>query len=95
MKNKGKSQYRFKQNPMEKVFAESWEEINLTPPGRANGKGILDYLMAEDPNKPNGEVTDRDRLVAATVIQWLGSPVGQSFLTQVCGVYINDHHLTK
>jgi hypothetical protein len=48
--------------------------------GRPNGRGTLDYLLAKDCNFPNGEVTARDREVAATVIQWLGSSVGQCFL---------------
>jgi hypothetical protein len=78
MLNKGKYQYRFNQNPLEKDFAEAWEEEN-----NKNGRGILDYLLANDPNEPKGEVSERDREVAATVIQWLGSPVGQSFYNQV------------
>ena len=80
MKNKGKNQYRFKQNPIEKIFAELWDNMNTGIAGRIDGCGVLDYIMAEDPNNPKGEVTDRDRVVAATVIQWLGSPVGQGFL---------------
>ena len=48
-----------------------------------DGRGVLDYLLAEDSNYPKGEVTERDRKVAATVIQWLGSPVGQSFLSKL------------
>ena len=32
---------------------------------------------------PKGEVTERDKVVAATVIQWLGSPVGQFFIGNV------------
>jgi hypothetical protein len=73
--------YRFKDNPLERIFYESWVELNHNK----NGRGVLDYLMAEDPNNPTGEVTDRDRLVAERVIQWLGSPVGQSFLMQIKG----------
>lgn len=88
MKNKGRQQYRFKQNPLEKKIAFNWNEINTDIYGNLDGSGVLDYLMAENTNHPNGEVTDRDRMVAATVIQWLGSPVGQSFLTQVFGVCI-------
>ena len=80
MINKGRSQYRFKNNPKEQIFAEVWEDQN-TQNGEC--RGILDYLLAKDPNHPMGEVTDRDREVAATVIQWLGSPVGQSFLIDV------------
>ena len=81
MKNEGKNTHRFKQNPLEKVFAEAWEEINTDTFGKLNGKRILDYLLAEEPNEPLMEVTGRDRMVAATVIQWLGSPVGRSFLS--------------
>lgn len=39
--------------------------------------------MAENPNDPEGEIAGRDRLVAATVIQWLSSPCGQVFLQEV------------
>ena len=80
MRNKGLNQHRFKQNPLERIFAELWEEINER---NRIGYGILDYMLAETTNMPNGEVTDRDRIVAATVIQWLGSPVGQAFLNEV------------
>lgn len=65
---------------MERVFAKEWEKQNTDIWGKPNGRGALDYLMAEDPNNPMGEVTDRDRIVAATVIQWLGSPVGMCFI---------------
>ncbi len=34
---------------------------------------------------PNPPLTDRDWLVACTVVQWLGSPVGQHFLEHVLG----------
>ena len=70
--------YRFKQNPLEKQFYDLWQEIN--PKGR---NGTLDYLLAETVNDPRGEATDRDRFVAERVIQWLGSLVGQAFLTQL------------
>ena len=83
MKNKGKSQYRFKDNPLEKKFAEAWEEINISYAGRLDGKGTLDYMLAEKINCPRGEATDRDRMVAATVFQWLGSPVGQNILQEL------------
>jgi len=81
MINKGLRQHRFKQNPLEWKFAEMWEYLNI----KNDGRGVLDYLLAEDINRPCGEKTDRDKMVAATVIQWLGSPVGQNFLEQVKG----------
>ena len=78
MVNGGLHQYRFKDNPREKAYAIAWDKQNAL-----NEKGTLDYLLAKDCNRPAGEVTDRDREVAATVIQWLGSPVGQSFVRDV------------
>lgn len=80
MRNKGKSQHRFKQNPLEEMYATAWEEINTD---RYGHNTTLDYMLAEDNNRPCGEVTDRDRVVASTVIQWLGSPVGQNFVKDV------------
>ena len=81
MKNKGRSTFRFKHNPAEKIFAEAWEAQNSFP--NSGGRQTLDYLLAENINHPMGEVTDRDRQVVATVIQWLGSPVGQAWLKDV------------
>ena len=85
MKNKGKNTYRFKQNPLELRYAEEWESLNTILNGALNGRGVLDYILSDDKNMPNGEVSDRDREVAATVIQWLGSPVGQKFIKKVQG----------
>ena len=86
MYNKGLRQKRFKNNPMEKAFAVAWEKQNLSLYDKPDGRGTLDYLLAKDCNRPHGEVTDRDREVAATVIQWLGSPVGQCFVKEVMGI---------
>ena len=83
MKNKGNCPYRFKQNPREFEFAMAWDKINTNQQGRLDGRGVLDYLMAKKANHPAGEVTERDREVAATVIQWLGSHVGQYFLHEL------------
>lgn len=66
--------HRFKDNPEEERFAKAWEQFD-----GAN----LDYLLQpardDDPGSPPA-ATDRERVVAATVVQWLGSPVGQGFL---------------
>jgi hypothetical protein len=84
MKNKGLRQYRFSNNPLEKLFAEEWEKENNKPLG---GNGHLDYMLAKDCNFPRGEVAERDREVAATVIQWIGTPVGQFFVQRVMERY--------
>ena len=81
VKNQGKNIYRLAENPLEKKFAEAWDEMNDL--SRQGSLGTLNWLLAEDPNWPKDEVTHRDRMVAATVIQWLGSHVGQYFLEQV------------
>ena len=83
MKNNGRFQHRFNDNQMEEEFAKEWEVLNTNRAGKLDGMGTLDYLLAEEVNHPCGEVTDRDREVAATVIQWLGSPVGLSFVMGV------------
>jgi hypothetical protein len=74
----GLHQYRFEANPEEKRFALAWDTHN-------RDGGTLAYLL--DTNQGQGlrppEPSERDQVVAATVIQWLGSPVGQFFLTQL------------
>ncbi len=88
MKHKGMSQHRFAQNPLEKKFAEAWNKQNTL---NRIGSNLLDYMLAENPNDPRGEVTDRDMVVAATVVQWLGSPVGQGFLNDVLRGHIKKN----
>jgi hypothetical protein len=72
MKTKGLHAYRFKNNPLERKYALAWEVQNR------EGK-TLAYLLDPDPLHPL-DPSNRDQEVAATVIQWLGSPVGQAFL---------------
>lgn len=73
MKNRGLHQHRFKRNPEERRFAIAWEVQSVVGRSLAH---LLDETGVSSPADP----TPRDRTVAATVIQWLGSPVGQSFL---------------
>lgn len=80
IKHEGKSKYRNKDNPLEKAFASGWAEQNRQAEnGRENG--ILAYLLGDgvDPVTP----TQDQATLAATVVQWLGSPVGQGFLVSV------------
>jgi len=75
MKNKGLHQYRFKDNPEERLFAKAWEKAN----NHNTACDTIDYILSPDNNRPVS-CSDRDREVAATVVQWLGTPVGQEFL---------------
>lgn len=75
-KHHGISRHRLTDNPEEQRFADAWQEQNDT--GRT-----LDWLLdplhsARTGYPPHAE--DREREVAATVVQWLGSSVGQGFL---------------
>ena len=79
MLNKGLHQNRFNKNPLEQLFAEEWEGANAA---HNSGTSLLDYILAPDNNYPR-ESTGRAREIAATVIQWLGSDVGQGFLMSV------------
>lgn len=66
--------HRLKDNPEEKRFADAWAET-------CHLGSTLAYLLWEgDQRGRPPEPSDRDHAVAATVIQWLGSPVGQSWL---------------
>lgn len=70
---RGLHPYRFAQNPEEQRFAEAWADWNAT------GKHLAYLLTVGDQRFP-ATPTEREEQVAATVIQWLGSPVGQGFL---------------
>lgn len=71
MKHHGKYRDRIKREPEEKAFADAWQ--------RANDRGnLLGYLVGDDGRA--AEPTPEQVETAATVIQWLGSHVGQCFL---------------
>lgn len=72
---KGYSYKRVETNPLEHVFAKAWQKV-------VEGKTLNYLLDPEHPNYPDSP-SDRDYKVAATVIQWLGSPVGQGFLKEI------------
>jgi hypothetical protein len=86
--------YRWRDNPEEQRFAEAWARINL-PVGTTPCTGptsvrsehrpttccttTLAYLLSTEQHRPP-EPSSRDHVVAATVVQWLGSPGGTAFL---------------
>lgn len=80
----------------ERSFSEEWESINRALPGAGHGLGHLQDIILmrcrnrEHPAPPELRtdlfaeyVTQRERLIVADVIQWLGSGVGRAFLNQV------------
>ena len=78
-RNVGKHTHRFKSNPRERIAAELWQQECGNPP--IGGPDMLNYMLGN--GKDPVEVSDRDREVAATVIQWLGSPIGNNFLREL------------
>ena len=77
----GFRKYRFKDNPLEQKFAEEWVKRNR------EGK-ILLYLTSPSNRLEQSDLCERDKIIAGSVIQWLGTPVGQCFLRDVLGVEI-------
>ena len=72
---RGLHEYRFEQNPEEKRIAKEF---------KGYAKRNLKYLLHV--GNQDGFVPDpsgRDKAVACTIIQWLGSPVGQGFLEKL------------
>ena len=65
-------------NPLEQIYARKWKEENERRTGRPTP--LIFYLL-------DGDVSDRDAEVAATVIQWLGSNLGRQFVWNVRAEY--------
>jgi hypothetical protein len=66
---------RTKREPLERAFAVAWQEVQETSPL------LLEHILSNT-NTPH-VISDNDRLVANTIIQWLGTNVGQCFLSGV------------
>lgn len=77
-KHIGLSEYRIADNPKEEIFANKWKEMQ-------ENSNTLFYLI----DRNESLLTQRDCTVAATIIQWLGSPVGQNFLKDVADAIEN------
>ncbi len=81
MKHEGLATHRLSSNPLEAAFAEAWAKM---------APQTLGYLLCGQ-DKNTHEYSQRDATVAATIIQWIGSPVGSSFVQEV----INKEFLRK
>jgi len=80
---KGLHEYRFKTNPLEERFAEKWAEQNELG-------NTLEYILSSTVNERE-PVAEREKVVVATMMQWLGSPVGQAFLEDALGFDVRKH----
>jgi hypothetical protein len=96
-----------RENPREVAFAEKWKQENepsrnldllallfrvpcsRDDPACVNSLGL--GAMGGYCKLPIGEPTERDRIVASTLVQWLGSNVGFGFIQEAiekCGYKI-------
>ena len=55
-----------------------------------NNADVLDYILHQGDQRFVPECSERDRKVANSVIQWLGSPVGREFLRSVLATEEDD-----
>ena len=79
--HEGLKLYRLDSNPMERAYHDAWLERQTQGP--YDSTSALRYILSA-----GGCLllaSERDALVAATVIQWLGSPAGMSFVAGVQG----------
>jgi hypothetical protein len=72
--HEGQSTHRLDQNPLERKFHDAWKQHN-------KDGDTLSWLLGDGSRR--GHPSDRDAMVAATVVQWLGSPVGARFVARV------------
>jgi len=84
----GKWHDRCKNNPREQAFFEQWMKENIPLRGINFGNGILQDIFCERDITNQSKIhykeiiNERDRMIVATVIQWLGTNCGMSFLRQ-------------
>lgn len=75
--NRGNLHGRTDWDPLERKLAEHWENKCVRRPGINNGHDTIESILLGDRIK---KVTARDRYVAASVVQWMGTNCGMSFL---------------
>lgn len=67
---------RWKDNPLEQKYVEEWVKIN-------KAGNVLGYIVSSKNENDTYTLSKRDLEVAVKVIQWLGTPVGRSFVENV------------
>ncbi len=72
--HKSVNMHRLADNPLEAKLLQRWRKMQ----GQSH---TLEYIMS-GPLNERAHLTERDMEVAATVIQWLGSPAGQYFVNE-------------
>jgi len=75
----GNKVYRHEQNPEEKRFHDEFIRIH----GHDNTLSAIVFAPAEGGLRPSEYLTEREEKILLSAMQWLGSPLGQSFLREM------------
>jgi len=86
-KHQGLNPHRLASNPLEQRFAEAWQAMNEAAAGPMDRVDTIDYILHQGDQHFPIRCSERERAVANSVIQWLGSPVGESFIRQVLSAH--------
>lgn len=84
-----RTKYTSGSSELELNYSKEWYNINKINAGVNYGNGILQDLFIRSKNDPLRtteaifNITNRERQIVATVIQWLGSNIGSSFVEKV------------
>lgn len=86
---KTNKEYRFKDNPKEKEMHDKFIEM-FKRDSSANRclSAIVFGWKNDNQTTPKRYLTENEENICLNLIQWLGSPVGQSFLRE-CGFSLN------
>jgi|TARA_B110000908_G_scaffold1583_1_gene2034 hypothetical protein len=72
---KGNKTYRHSNNPLEKKLHDSFIKQHV------NDIEMI-CVASDDGMKPNRYLTDDEKRIVISTVQWMGSPVGQNFLEE-------------
>ena len=87
---KSNKEYRFEDNPKEQVFHDKFKEMfEISSTTRNTLSSIIFGWKDASINYPNKYLTQKEEDICLNMIQWLGSPVGLSFLHS-CGFVKKD-----
>lgn len=78
---KSNNEHRFKDNPLEELFHDEFLKMFE---GKIDLSAIVFGFSNGTQAYPKEFLIDREENICLTLIQWLGSPVGQGFLDK-CG----------
>lgn len=86
----GFKKYRHNDNPKEKEFHDKFIKDYIDCEKCTCPVDLLVFPACNNSvMHPSDYLTDREKRIVISAIQWLGSPVGQSFLRD-CGFELND-----